>query len=92
MNEFKPGEEVAVSGSVLRTRDGLVEIQLGDGQLLRVPLDHAVRAPEEKAMKEPAENKAETRAPENKSARPKQQSGGNNSSKGTGRQGGGAGA
>lgn len=87
MNVFKADEQVTVAGSVLRMRDGLVEIQLRDGQLLRVPVEHAARAQEEKAMKESAENKAVREAPENKSARQKQ-NGGNNTNKGTGRQGG----
>lgn len=66
MQSFTPGEEVTVKGSVLRVRDGRVEMQLRDGQLLRVPAAHAVRAPEEKAVQQAPENKGVARAPESK--------------------------
>lgn len=76
-NDFKQGDAVTVRGTVVRTRDGRAEIQLRDGQLLRVPVGDAEPAPAEgKAVQEPSEHKAVTRAPENKATRPKQNAGG----------------
>lgn len=68
-HDIKPGDAGAVRGTLVRTRDGRAEIQLPDGQLLRVPAADAERAPAEvKAVQEPSEHKAVTRAPENKAA------------------------
>lgn len=69
MLDFVAGEEVMVKGTVLRTRDGRVELQLGDKQLIRVPFAHVAKAPAVKAVEEPPEHKAVTHAPANKSAR-----------------------
>jgi hypothetical protein len=69
MSDFKPGDSVLIKATVLRTRAGLVETQVGDGQMLRTAPEHVARPREQPAAKSvaAAENKA-VRAAENKAA------------------------
>lgn len=75
MKDFRPGEVLTVRGTLLRTRDGRAEMQLADGQLVRVPVEHARRAAEEKSVQEAPENKGVARAPENKGEKGKENGG-----------------
>lgn len=75
MKEFIPGQELTVRGTLLRTRDGRAEMQLADGQLIRVPVEHVTPAEEAKAVQEAPENKGMKRAPENKGEKAKENGG-----------------
>ena len=75
MKDFQPGEVLTVQGRLLRTRDGRAELQLADGQLVRVPVAHVRRPAEEKAMQQAPENKGVKRAPENKGEKGKENGG-----------------
>jgi hypothetical protein len=67
MKTFNPDEAVLIPATVLRMRGSVVEMQLKDGQMVRTESDNVIRQDGAKAVPSPAENKAISGAPENKS-------------------------